>query len=72
MLQTQEGTYVFVVDKDNKVGKRMVTAGVSYERQWVVEKGLKKGERVIAEGLQKVRPGMEVKTTEAAADDSPS
>ena len=72
LLQTQEGTYVFVVDKDNKVGKRMVTAGVSYERQWVVEKGLKKGERVIAEGLQKVRPGMEVKTTEAAADDSPS
>ena len=72
LLQTQEGTYVFVVDKDNKVGKRMVTTGVSYERQWVVENGLKKGERVIAEGLQKVRPGMEVKPTEAATDDSPS
>jgi RND family efflux transporter MFP subunit len=72
LLQTQEGTYVFVVDTDNKVGKRMVTTGASYQRQWVVETGLKKGERVIVEGLQKVRPGMEVKTMEAAPDGSPS
>ncbi len=72
LLQTQEGTHVFVVDKDNKVEKRMVITGASYEHQWIVKKGLKKGERVISEGHQKVRPGMEVKTTEAAADGSPS
>ena len=65
LLQTQEGTYVFVVDKDNKVEKRMVTTGASHEHQWIVEKGLKKGERVIAEGLQKVRPGMQVKVKDA-------
>ena len=66
LLQTQEGTYVFVVDKDDKVEKRMVTTGVSHQQQWIVNKGLEKGERVIAEGLQKVRPGMQVKVTDAA------
>ena len=68
LLQTQEGTHVLVVDKDNKVEKRMVTTGASYEQQWIVNKGLKKGERVIAEGLQKVRPGMEVKVTGTAVE----
>jgi len=67
LLQTQEGTHVFVVDKDNKVEKRMVTTGASHKQQWIVKKGLKKDERVIVEGLQKVRPGMEVKLTDAAA-----
>lgn len=66
LLQTQEGKHVFVVDKDNKVEKRMVTTGASHEQQWIVNKGLKKGERVIAEGLQKVRPDMVVKVTDAA------
>ena len=45
----------------------MVTTGASHKQQWIVKKGLKAGERVIAEGLQKVRPGMEVKLTDAAA-----
>ena len=68
LLQTQEGKHVFVVDKDNKVEKRMVTTGASYKQQWIVNKGLKKGERVMVDGLQKVRPGMVVKVTDAAAD----
>ena len=67
LLQTQEGTHVFVVGKDNKVVKRMVTTGATHEHQWIVKKDLKTGERVIAEGLQKVRPGMEVKVMDTAA-----
>ena len=59
---------MLVVDKDNKVEKRMVTTGASYKQQWIVDKGLKKGERVIAEGLQKVRPGMEVKVKDTAVE----
>ena len=59
---------MFVVDKDNKVEKRMVTTGASYKQQWIINKGLKKGERVMVDGLQKVRPGMVVKVTDAAAD----
>jgi membrane fusion protein (multidrug efflux system) len=72
LLQTQEGTYVYVVGKDNKVEKRMVTTGASHEHQWIIKKGLKKGEQVIAQGLQKVRPGMEVKIADTAAPKSPS
>ena len=34
--------------------------------QWLVDGGLKAGERVIVEGLQKVRPGMQVRVVEAA------
>jgi RND family efflux transporter MFP subunit len=68
LLQTQEGTHVLIVGKDNKVEKRMVTTGASHKQQWIVTKGLKKGERVISEGLQKVRPGMEVKVTDAAVN----
>jgi len=69
LLQTQEGTYVYVVDKDNKVEKRMITTGASHKQQWIVNKGLDKGERVISDGLQKVRPGMvvNIKDKEAAA-----
>ena len=69
LLQTQEGTYVYVVDKDNKVEKRMITTGASHKQQWIVNKGLEKGERVISDGLQKVRPGMvvNIKDKEAAA-----
>jgi multidrug efflux pump subunit AcrA (membrane-fusion protein) len=34
---------VFVIDKDNKVEKRMVTTGASYKQQWIVEKGAASG-----------------------------
>jgi len=58
---------VFVVDNDKKVEKRMVTAGASHQQQWIINKGSEKGEHVIVEGLQNVRPGMEVKVAAAAA-----
>ncbi len=57
LLETQAGQQVYVVDKDNKVASRTVEVGQPYEGQWVVKSGLEKGERVIVEGLQKVRPG---------------
>lgn len=61
LVQTQVGTHVFVVDKDNKVEQRPVEVSRSYDQQWVITKGLEKGERVIAEGVQKVRPGIAVR-----------
>jgi membrane fusion protein (multidrug efflux system) len=38
-----------------------VEVGRSYKNQWIIQKGLKKGEKVIVEGTQKVRPGVVVK-----------
>ena len=56
-----QGAYqVAVVDSDNKVSIRTVQAGDRVGNQWVIAEGLKQGERVVAEGIQKVRPGMQV------------
>jgi membrane fusion protein (multidrug efflux system) len=58
---------VGVVGDDDKVSMRVVTAGPTFESLRVIEKGVAKGERVIVEGLQKVREGMTVKPVSAAA-----
>jgi RND family efflux transporter MFP subunit len=56
-----QGSYqVAVVDKENKVSIRPVKLGDTSGSEWVIAEGLKAGERVIAEGVQKVRPGMVV------------
>ncbi len=60
--EQQGDTYVFVVGDDNKVEFRNVTAGSSYKELRVIEKGVKAGEKVIVNGLQKVKPGITVKT----------
>src|SRR5215510_7505610 len=52
-----QGNYrVAVVGDDNKVSIRPVKVGPRAGRMWVIEDGLKQGERVVAEGTQKVRP----------------
>jgi len=60
LVESQIGKQVFVVNQDNKVESRSVEIDRSYQHQWVVKKGLKKGEKVIVEGTQKVREGMAV------------
>jgi RND family efflux transporter MFP subunit len=56
-----QGSYqVAVVDKENKVSIRPVKVGDTSGSEWVIAEGLKPGERVVAEGVQKVRPGMVV------------
>jgi RND family efflux transporter MFP subunit len=57
-----QGQYeVAVVGADNRVMLRQVTPGRKDSSLWVIEDGLKSGERVITEGVQKVQEGMEVK-----------
>jgi len=57
-----QGSYqIAVVDADNKVNIRTVTVGDRIGSQWLISEGLKPGERVVAEGLQKIRQGMQVK-----------
>jgi membrane fusion protein (multidrug efflux system) len=59
-------TSVMLVGADGKVEPRSVKVSQAIGDQWLVEEGLHQGDRVIVEGLQKVRPGAEVKATEAA------
>jgi len=54
-----------IVNADNKVELRQLTASTTSGSQWLVDSGLKPGDRVITEGLQYVKPGAEVKATEA-------
>jgi membrane fusion protein, multidrug efflux system len=56
-----QGSYqIALVDRDNKVEIRTVTVGERIGSQWIIAEGLHPGERVVAEGLQKVRQGMQV------------
>jgi len=50
-----------VVTADNKVEVRAIKLDVAIEDKWTVTEGLKVGDRVIVEGLQKIRPGASVK-----------
>ena len=57
VLLDQAGRYVLMVGADKKVEQRRITTGVEQGRDVVVTDGLKEGELVIVEGVQKVRPG---------------
>ena len=58
--ELQGSFQVGVVNSDNKVSIQTVEVGERIGSQWIIQKGLKPGERVVAEGLQKVRSGMQV------------
>ena len=58
LLDLQGNYQLGVVSADNKAEIRAVKIGPRYNRQVVVTAGLKEGEKVIVEGIQKVRPGM--------------
>ena len=56
---------VMVVDAESKVQARPVKVVQSLDSQWVVTDGLQPGERIIVEGLQKIRPGASVQAEQA-------
>jgi RND family efflux transporter MFP subunit len=65
-----QGTHrVAVVGSDDKVGLRAVSVGERVGNQWIITEGVKPGERVVVEGLLKVRDGapVTVKSAPAAA-----
>ncbi|NMP31227.1 efflux RND transporter periplasmic adaptor subunit [Thalassotalea sp. M1531] len=64
----QQGKSVLIVDNENKVIQRFVTLGRRIDAMWVVEAGLEENERIVIEGLQKVRSGVEVKPVEKVVD----
>jgi membrane fusion protein (multidrug efflux system) len=66
VIELQGSYQVAVVGDDNKVSIRLVTVGERVGKLWIVNEGVKPGERVIVEGLQKVRDGAAVKAVPAA------
>jgi membrane fusion protein, multidrug efflux system len=66
-----QATYsVGVVMQDDKIEMRAVRMGPRFSGLWVVESGLKAGDRVIVEGLQKVRNGSTVVPTQVELDEN--
>ena len=61
-------TSAMVVDADGKVAVRPVKVSRTIGDKWLVEDGLKAGDKVIVEGLQKIGPGMPVQATEKGAE----
>jgi membrane fusion protein (multidrug efflux system) len=67
VLSDQQGEYVFVVGPDNKAEQRRIKLGQSTSTIASVISGLSLGEKVIVEGLQRVRPGQPVAPGPASA-----
>jgi len=59
--QNQSIQTVFIVDPANKIEARPVKTGARVGESWLIEDGLKPGDRVVVEGLLTVRPGIAVR-----------
>jgi membrane fusion protein (multidrug efflux system) len=68
--ELQGGYQVAVVGGDDKVSIRTVTVGDRVGTQWIIAEGLNPGERVVAEGVQKVRQGAHVNPKPLAVAES--
>ena len=62
---------VLVVGDDDKAVEQVITLGRAVGQDWLVATGLKSGQRVIVDGLQQVKPGMQVAPRAAAAQLQP-
>jgi multidrug efflux system membrane fusion protein len=67
----QDRKFVFVVGKDNKAEYRPVTLGPQIDGLRVVRDGLKPGEKIVINGLQRVRPGAPITPTVVPMDSDP-
>jgi membrane fusion protein (multidrug efflux system) len=64
VTQMQSADVIYVVGDQNKVALRSVTLGSRVGQDYIITEGVKAGERVIVEGIQKARPGATVNPTE--------
>ncbi len=54
----------YVLDEHNRVQQRMLNIDRAVRDRWLVSEGLKEGDRVVLEGIQRIRPGVTVKVAE--------
>jgi RND family efflux transporter MFP subunit len=67
VIELQGSYQLAVVDRDNKVSIRPVTVADKVGNQWIITGGVKPGEHVVTEGVQKVRQGIQVNPKPAAS-----
>ncbi len=71
VLNTQQGNMVWVVDNNNVVQPRIIETGATAGNDYLVEKGLAPGDRIVTEGVITVRPGMKVNPKTEEANNKP-
>jgi membrane fusion protein (multidrug efflux system) len=64
--QGPQGPIVFVVGDEDKVEIRPIKASRWHDQEWIIESGVRSGERVVVSGFHMVRPGAPVKPVPAA------
>ncbi|GIU18111.1 efflux RND transporter periplasmic adaptor subunit [Shewanella sp. MBTL60-007] len=62
--EDQQGRFVMVLNDQDEVQKRVVELGERFGVEWRVLSGLEDGDRIVVEGLQKIRPGIKVNPVE--------
>ncbi|MFA6957248.1 MAG: efflux RND transporter periplasmic adaptor subunit [Thermoanaerobaculia bacterium] len=67
-----QATYSVAVLNGSKIEMRTVKTGARVGSMWVIEEGLTAGDKVVVEGMQKVKNGMEVKATTVEATAAPA
>jgi membrane fusion protein, multidrug efflux system len=72
ILSDQQGDFVYTLDADNKALVSRVTLGETTDTLVTILTGLKEGDSVITEGVQRVRPGLVVNPAPAAAAPAPA
>ena len=71
VLQGPQGPFVYVVGPEERIEIRPVDASIWLGDQWLIDSGLKAGERVVVNGLMKIGPGAPVKAVPWSATGTP-
>jgi membrane fusion protein (multidrug efflux system) len=67
-MENQEGLYVYIMDEENNPKLTYIKTMGQVDTNWVVYEGVKKGDRIITTGMQKVIPGSPVRVVETATE----
>ncbi len=67
-MENQEGLYVFVLDEENLPRLSYIKTMGQTGTNWIVYEGVKKGDRIITTGMQKVIPGSPIKIVSSSSD----
>lgn len=68
LQQDRNGYFVLLINQQNRVEVRRVTIGTQFDQEYEITQGVTSGDRVMVDGLQRVRPGMEVEVTLTTAN----
>lgn len=58
--QGPKGSFVYVIDNNNKAELRPIRASAWHGNEWLIESGLRPGEKVVVEGFHRIQPGTQV------------